>query len=170
MSKIGYAVTLIETLVKRSAQLAALLVVLLSALIVYDAVNRYLFQSGSVALQELEWHLFDIIFLLGLSYTLQHDKHVRVDIFYTRFSPRTKALINIVSQLFLVLPFTALILYMSYTFIEQSYLQNEISSDPGGLTHRWMIKGVIAVGFVLLGLQSLCEIYKNVQIFKRHTV
>ncbi len=160
---------MVEALVKRAAQLAALLVIALSLLIVYDAINRYLFQSGSVALQEMEWHLFDILFLLGLAYTLQHDKHVRVDIFYARFSPRTKALINLISQLFLILPFTAMVLYMSYTFIEQSYLQNEISSDPGGLTHRWMIKGMIAVGFVLLGLQSLCEIYKNIQRLKKGT-
>ncbi len=167
MSKLSKIVTFIERVITWAAHLAALLTVALSLLVVYDAINRYLFHNGSVALQEWEWHLFDIIFLLGLSYTLQHDKHVRVDIFYARFSPRTKALINIFSQLFLVLPFVALVLYMSYTFIQQSYLQHEISSDPGGLTHRWMIKGMIAVGFILLGLQSLCELYKSYERFRR---
>lgn len=158
-----------EKLIALFAKLSAYLVIALSFLVVYDALNRYLFQGGSVALQEWEWHLFDIIFLLGLSYTLQTDKHVRVDIFYTRFNPKTKALINIIGQLFLVLPFTILILYMSASFVEQSYLQHEISSDPGGLTHRYLIKGMILVGFVLLGLQSICTLYHNITLFKERS-
>lgn len=99
----------IYTLIELFAKLAAFLVIALSFLVVYDSVNRYFFGGGSIALQELEWHLFDIIFLLGLSYTLKNDKHVRVDIFYHNYSQRTKAIVDIVSQLFLILPFTLLI-------------------------------------------------------------
>ncbi len=95
-------------------KIAAFLVIALTLLIVYDASMRYLFHSGSVALQELEWHIYDLIFLLGLSYTLKHDKHVRVDIFYTHFSKKTKAIINILSQIFLILPFVVLVLYVSW--------------------------------------------------------
>ncbi len=155
-----------ERIISLFAKASALLVVVLSFLVVYDALNRYFFGGGSVALQEWEWHLFDIIFLLGLSYTLQSDKHVRVDIFYANFSKETKAKIEIISQLFLIIPFSLLILYVSYDFVIQSYLQNEISPDPGGLTHRYLIKAMILVGFFLLLLQSLCTLYKNISILK----
>jgi len=156
----------IDTLVEFFAKLAAYLVMVLSFLVVYDSVNRYFFGGGSIALQELEWHLFDIIFLLGLSYTLKSDKHVRVDIFYGNFSQKTKAMVNIASQLFLILPFALLIIYVSFGYIELSYTQNEISPDPGGLTHRWLIKSMMIVGFLLLGLQSIAEIFKNIKLLK----
>ena len=156
----------IETVVELFAKLAAFLLVILSFLVVYDSVNRYFFGGGSIAFQELEWHLFDIIFLLGLSYTLKSDKHVRVDIFYGNFSQKTKAMVDIASQLFLILPFTLLIIYVSFGYIELSYTQNEISPDPGGLTHRWAIKSMMIVGFVLLGLQSISEIFKNIKLLK----
>jgi len=159
-------VNLGEKIISLFAKISALLVVALSFLVVYDALNRYFFGGGSVALQELEWHLFDIIFLIGLSYTLQSDKHVRVDIFYASFSEKTKAKIEIFSQLFLVIPFSMLILYVSYDFVVQSYLQNEISPDPGGLTHRYLIKSTILAGFFLLLIQSLCTLYKNIQLLK----
>lgn len=154
---------LIEYVIELFAKLAAVLVLVLSFLVVYDSVNRYFFTGGSVALQELEWHLFDIIFLLGLSYTLKSDKHVRVDIFYSNYSQKTKAIIDIISQLFLILPFTLLILYVSYDYIALSYNQNEISPDPGGLGYRWVIKSMMVLGFVLLGLQSIAEVFKNIK-------
>ncbi len=156
----------IEVIVRFFARLSGLLVILLSLLILYQAINRYLFNDSSIMIGELQWHIFDIIFLLGLSYALQTDKHVRVDIFYASYSQKTKAIINIISQLFLILPFVAIILYTGYTLVEMSYLQGEISSDPGGLTHRYLIKAMILVGFVLLGLQSLAEVYKNIMIIK----
>ena len=163
MSKLFSA---LEILTQFFARIAGALVITLSLLILYQAINRYLFNDSSVMIQELQWHIFDIIFLLGLSYTLQSDKHVRVDIFYATFSKRTKAIINIISQLFLILPFVIIILYTTETLVEMSYLQGEISSDPGGLTHRYLIKSMILVGFILLGLQSLAELYKNIMIVK----
>jgi TRAP-type mannitol/chloroaromatic compound transport system permease small subunit len=152
----------IETLIDIFARLAAFLVIALSFLVVYDSINRYFFGGGSVALQELEWHIFDIIFLLGLSYTLKSDKHVRVDIFYSNYSQKSKAIVNIISNIFLILPFTILILYVSYDYIALSYTQNEISPDPGGLAYRWIIKSMMVVGFMLLGMQSIAEILKNI--------
>ena len=158
MRKISY---LIEKLTAFFGKIAGVLVVALTLLIVYDAGMRYLFHEGSVALQELEWHFYDLIFLLGLSYTLKHDKHVRVDIFYMRYSPKTKAVLNIISQIFLILPFVALVVYVSWDFVAMSYAQHEGSSDPGGLCCRYAIKSAVILAFVLLGLQSVSEIYKN---------
>jgi tripartite ATP-independent transporter DctM subunit len=121
---------------------------------------RYLFSAGSIALQEIEWHLFDTVFLLGLTYALKHDKHVRVDIFFERYSNDSKVVLQILSMLLLVIPFSLLLLYDAYDMTYQSYIQHEVSSDPGGLTHRWMIKGVLVIAFVLLILQALSEIIK----------
>ncbi len=157
----------IDALIENFAKIAAFLVLSLSFLVVYDSLNRYLFSSGSVSLQELEWHIFDIIFLLGLSYALKHDAHVRVDIFYSQFSDKTKAVINIISSLFLILPFIGIILYVSYDYIALSYNQNEISADPGGLAYRYMIKSMMVVGFILLGLQSISDIFKNIKVLQK---
>ena len=151
---------IIDTLIKKIGFLTAILAFVLAFLVGYDAMMRYLFSEGSIALQEIEWHLFDIVFLFGLSYALKHDKHVRVDIFFTHYSNETKAMVQIVSMLVLVIPFSLFFLYGAYEMTIQSYLQNEISPDPGGLTHRYLIKGVLVVAFVLLILQAISEIIK----------
>lgn len=156
----------IDKLVNFFGKVASYLVAILAFLVVYDAMSRYMFHSGSVALQELEWHIFDVIFLVGLSWTLQSDEHVRVDIFYSKFSAKTKAVVNLVSMLFLVIPFSALVVYMSSNFIYLSFLQNEISSDPGGLKYRYIIKGFISFGFILLILQALSVAFKNLEIIR----
>ncbi len=153
----------LDRISKYAGYVAAFLVVLLSLLVAYDAVMRYLFSAGSIALQEVEWHLFDIIFLLGLTYALKHDKHVRVDIFFERYSKETKAIVQILSMLLFVIPFSLLFLVDSIDMFIQSYLQNEISSDPGGLTHRYIIKGVLVLSFILLIIQALSEIFKAFQ-------
>ena len=159
-AQLSYYLDLIS---KYAGIIAAFLVVVLSLLVSYDAMMRYLFAAGSIALQEIEWHLFDIIFLLGLTYALKHDKHVRVDIFFERYSKETKAIVQILSMLLLVIPFSLLFLSDSIDMFTQSYLQNEISSDPGGLTHRYIIKGVLVLSFILLIIQALSEILKAYQ-------
>jgi len=150
----------LDRIAKFSGYIAAVLVLFLSLLVAYDAGMRYLFSEGSIALQEVEWHLFDMIFLLGLSYALKHDKHVRVDIFFERYSADTKATIQIVSMLLLVIPFSLLFLNDAVDMMVQSYLQHEVSPDPGGLSARWMIKAMLVLSFVFLILQALSEILK----------
>jgi len=149
-----------DNISKHAGYLAAILVVLLSLLVLYDALMRYLLSAGSIALQEVEWHLFDMVFLLGLSYALKHDKHVRVDIFFERYSQDTRMIVQILSMFLLVMPFSLLFLNDAVDMTMQSYLQHEVSSDPGGLTNRWTIKAVLVVGFVLLVLQALSEVLK----------
>jgi len=150
----------LDRISKYAGLLAAVLVVVLSLLVAYDAGMRYLFSSGSIALQEMEWHLFDMVFLLGLSYALKHDKHVRVDIFYERYGQDTKAIVQIISMLLLVIPFSLIFLNDAFDMTWQSYVQHEVSSDPGGLTDRWIIKAVLVLGFILLILQAVSEILK----------
>jgi len=158
MNKISFG---IDSLSKYFGFLAAFFALAMSLLVAYDALMRYAFSEGSIALQELEWHMFDIVFLFGLSYALKHDKHVRVDIFYEKYSKDTQALIRILSMLFLVIPFALLVIVYGYDMTLQSYLQHDTSPNPGGLSERWIIKSMMVVGFVMLILQAISEIIKS---------
>ena len=160
----------IDSLSKYAGALASVLVLFLSLLVAYDAGMRYLFSEGSIALQEIEWHLFDMIFLLGLSYALKHDKHVRVDIFFERYSPDTKATVQILGMLFLVIPFTFIFLNDALDMTYQSFLQHEVSPDPGGLSDRWLIKAMLVFGFVLLILQAVSEVLKAYHRLENRTL
>ncbi len=150
----------LDRISKYTGGIAAFLVVTLSILVAYDAGMRYLFSAGSIALQEIEWHLFDLVFLLGLTYALKHDKHVRVDIFFERYSVQKKAIVQILSMLLLVIPFSLIFLVDAFDMTMQSYLQHEVSADPGGLTHRWIIKSVLVLAFILLIVQAMSEVLK----------
>ena len=145
-------------------RLMASVLILLTLLIVYDALSRYLFHSGSISLQELEWHLFDFVILFGIPYALKEGSHVRVDIFYAGFEARTKAFVDLFSLVFLILPFSFLIIYMGYDFVLQSFIQNECSSDPGGLPYRFIVKSLMIASFTLLALQALSEIIKRLKV------
>ena len=157
---------MIDKLTDIVARFTALTLTLLVVLIVYDASARYLFSVGSTALQELEWHLYDVIILLSIAYTLKQNSHVRVDIFYDRFSSKTQTFINIISIIFFIFPLSALIVYIGFDFVTLSFMQNEASSDPGGLTHRWIVKSLMPLAFLFLSLQSLNELIKNIQKWK----
>ncbi len=119
----------------------------------FNVLLRYLFRTGSVAMQELEWHLMAPICLLGLSYALLHDGHVKVDILYGRFPPHVRRIIDFISMLLIVLV-VAILVYLSLPYVEQSFRIGEKSPDPGGLTHRWILKAMLPLGFALLLIQS----------------
>jgi TRAP-type mannitol/chloroaromatic compound transport system permease small subunit len=159
-------IKLIETLTEWAGKTAAWLILAMVLVICYDVFMRYLFQSGSIALQELEWHLFALIFLLGCAYTLKYDEHVRVDILYqSRFlSDKQRALVNIFGTLFLLLPFCSLILMTTWPFVENAFYYNEGSPDPGGLPYRYILKGSILVAFSLLILQGIAGLLRNALI------
>lgn len=156
----------LELLIKWVGYLAATALALLIVLVVYDALMRYLFQSGSIALQELEWHLFDVLIMLGIAYTLQRASHVRVDIFYDQYSDKMRHIINIIGTLLFILPFSLLIIYVGFDFVMLSFEQLEASSDPGGLPYRFIVKSLMPLAFVLLIVQSLNEVYKEFTLLK----
>jgi len=120
-----------------------------------DVVMRYLFRTSFVFTQELEWHLFAFIFLMGAGYTLLKDGHVRVDIFYQNFSPKAKAWVNLIGVLFFLIPGCLMIILTSLNFVDSSFAIMEGSPDPGGIPYRWVLKACIPAGFVLVLLQGL---------------
>jgi len=127
---------------------------------------RYLFNSGSIAIQELEWHLFSIILLLGSAYTLKHDEHVRLDIFYSSklINDKVRIWLDVLGTLLILLPFCLLIIISAWPFVTQAYIHNEISPDPGGLPARWLIKAAIPLGFFFLLIQGIAEALKKLLI------
>ena len=159
----------IDTLNEAIGRAASWLVLAMVLLICYDVGMRYFFHQGSVALQELEWHLFALIFLLGSAFTLKYDNHVRVDILYQSqyLSNEHRALINIFGILFFLLPFCVLILITTWPFVENAYYYLEGSPDPGGLPYRYLLKGSILVAFTLLILQGLAELLRNYLILAK---
>ncbi len=134
---------------------ALALVLVMSA----NVLMRYLFRTGSVAMQELEWHLMAPICMLGLSYAILKDGHVQVDILYGRFPTRVKRIIDLVSAI-LVVAVVLLLLKLSIPYVMQSYNIGEKSPDPGGLTHRWVLKAMLPAGFFLLLIQSLAAMLR----------
>jgi len=131
-----------------------------------DVVMRYALKTSFVFTQELEWHLFAFIFLIGAGYTLLKDGHVRVDIIYQRLTIRQQAWVNIIGVIFFLLPGCALVIDTSWTFVVNSYSIMEGSPDPGGIPFRFLLKSAIPVGFVLLALQGISMGIKSVLILK----
>ena len=131
----------------------ALVIVLLMAT---NVLLRYAFSVGTVWAQELEWHLLVPLILFGMSYALRHGEHVRVDIVYSRFSTRQKTIVDLVSAL-LIVAVSVLVIWFSLHYVQQSYVIDEGSPDPGGIPHRYLIKGLIPVGFTLLLLQGIAN-------------
>ena len=157
---------LVDYLIKYISYLTAFILALLVLLVVFDATSRYLFSAGSTALQELEWHFFDAVILLSISYTLRNNAHVRVDIFYEKFSLKTRAIINLIADIFFILPLSFLIVYIGVGFVELSFIQHEASSDPGGLKYRWIVKSLMPLAFILLSLQTFKEIQNDFQTWR----
>jgi len=132
--------------------------------IILQVVLRYGFGHGLIVLEELQWHLYGIGILLGLSYTTIHDGHVRVDLFHEHFSERLRAWIELLGTLILLWPFIYVVFMHSLPFLAESYALGETSDAPAGLPFRWIIKGFIPVGMVLLFLASLVQALRCVHI------
>lgn len=149
-------------------KILSILMILLIINVFYDVISRYFFNGGSIAMQEMEWHLFGVIILFGMSYTLKEEGHVRVDFLYNNFSAKAQSIINILGTIFFIIPLAILIIYGSYDFVMDSYTTNEISEDPGGLTHRWIIKAMIPLSFIYLIITSIGYILDNIKKYRKN--
>ena len=146
--------------------LTGVLLLLLILNVAWDVMMRYVFHNSSIAMQELEWHNFAVIMLYGTGFALRHNAHVRVDFLYDRMSPRKQAWINILGTIFFLLPLALLVIYGSWEFVMDSYSVNEISEDPGGLTHRWIIKAQIPFAFIFLIFCAFNFLLHNINILR----
>jgi TRAP-type mannitol/chloroaromatic compound transport system permease small subunit len=155
----------IEKVINAAGKVLSLLLLLMTLNVAVDVLMRYLFHNSSVAMQEMEWHLFAVIFLFGISVSLKDEAHVRVDFLYERFSTRTKAVINIFGTVLFLLPFALLITAGSLTFVQDAWVTGEISGNPDGLPFRWLIKGMIPLSFGFLLLSAVGYILRNTRIF-----
>ena len=144
----------IERFVDVVGECTSWLALVIVALMATNVLLRYLFRTGSVWAQELEWHLLVPLILFGTSYALRHGEHVRVDIVYGKFSEHTKVIVDLVSAL-LAIAVSVLFIWFSFHYVQQSYVIDERSQDPGGLPYRYLLKALIPVGFGLLLAQSV---------------
>lgn len=136
--------------------------VLLSCLIsAGNAFSRYAFSISSNAWLEIQWYMFGALVLLGASYTLKRNEHVRVDIVYSNLSTRGQIWVDIFGAILFLLPATLILCYLSWPVFHNSWVENEMSGNAGGLI-RWPIKIFLPLGFGLLSLQGISELIKRV--------
>ncbi len=134
--------------------------IVLVLVIVLNVVGRYAFGVNYVWVEEMQWHMYAVGFMLGIGYALRHDAHVRVDVVAMNLRNRTRAWIELFGLLLLVAPVVYLIVSYAIPFTETSFRRGERSSAPGGLANRWAIKGVIVVAFVYLGLAAFARVVR----------
>tara|TARA_B100001079_G_scaffold46941_1_gene38251 strand:- start:1613 stop:2098 length:486 start_codon:yes stop_codon:yes gene_type:complete len=152
---------ILKKIISKTGKISSWFSLALVLLISTDVLLRYVFNFSTAALYEMEWHLFAIIFLLASPYTLQKNKHVRVDVFYNNFSKRKKNIIDLIGNIIFLIPFSFIIFYTSLPFVEDSYSILESSPDPGGLPYRFIIKSIIPIAFFLLMIQGILNAIKN---------
>lgn len=129
-------------------------------IIVSTVVMRYVIAGNTVWIEETQWHMYAVGYMLGIGYAVMHDAHVRVDVLASQFRARVRAWIELGMIVLIIFPLCWLMIDYGYTFAERSYIRNERSSAPGGLANRWMIKSVIVIAFVVIGLAALARLMR----------
>ena len=166
--------------------ISSFFLICLVLIMAFNVIARYAFSSSSIGLEELSWHLYAAIFLLGIPFALKSDTHVRVDLIFERLSPKTQALIDLVGTLVFLIPACAIIVWAGWNFTVAAYQLGhqpdsisaffnqltstgigEKSQDPGGLLNRWLIKGVIPFSFACLLLSGVALACEKIQVFKK---
>lgn len=153
-------VAVIEAAIEYLGRAAAWIGVALILLIAANVGMRYLLDMGYVGLQELEWHLMPPLVMIGISYALLHGEHVRVDLIHGLLPERGQHFIDLLAALTMIV-IAIVVVQLSVNYVGQSYRIGEGSPDPGGLPHRWIIKAMIPLGFVLLGLQAAASAIRS---------
>jgi TRAP-type mannitol/chloroaromatic compound transport system permease small subunit len=128
---------------------------------IFDVVTRRFLVLGSTKLQELEWHFHAVLFALCIGYAYLKDAHVRIDLVRERLSERTRWWIELLGCLLFLIPYCLLVIHFSTDFTLRSFATQEISASATGLSHRWIIKSVIPLGFLLLALAALTVVLRK---------
>jgi TRAP-type mannitol/chloroaromatic compound transport system permease small subunit len=158
---VAFGIDLLNEGVGRLVALTTVVMVIVQFLVV---VLRYGFDIGSIPLQESVMYLYAYLFMLGAAYTLKHDGHVRVDIFYARMSKRSQAVVDLLGSLFLLIPTFAFVLYSSWTYVLVSWARREGSPEAGGIPFVYGLKTAILLLGILMLLQGLAQAIKAVLV------
>ncbi|MCZ4273845.1 TRAP transporter small permease subunit [Maritalea porphyrae] len=135
---------------------------LLLATIVINVVSRYVFGKGRIEFEEIQWHFYAVGFLVGLSYCLTTDDHIRVDVIAEVFSKKVKTWVETLGIILLLIPFLVFVIIYAVPFFTYSLSINEVSGSPGGLPAVWAIKSFLIIGFVLLLFAALSRLSRAV--------
>jgi len=156
----------IDRVLAAIARAAGWLFPALVVLICWDIVTRKMgFQLpgfGSTPVQELEWHLHGALFLFWIGYAYVRNVHVRIDVFIANMSPQRQARLEIFGILFFATPYLLVATWYAFQFAHTSFVQNEMSDAPNGLTHRWIIKGCLFLGFMLMNLAVVSVLFRKI--------
>ena len=150
-----------DSLIERLGNVLNLIMIALVCVVIIVVIGRYFFDIGSIALQELTTYLHATIFMLGISYTLKHDEHVRVDIFYRNFSEKRQALVNVIGGLIFIFPMSIFIGWSSWDYVLASWSIMETSTENNGLPFIYLLKTVMLIMPFLLAIQGLITVAKN---------
>jgi len=159
----------IDKLNEKVGALANWMVLLACVVSAGNAMVRYAYDTSSNAWLEIQWYMFAYIVMLGASYTLKRNEHVRVDLLYMTLSTRGQLWVDILGTLVFLLPTCAILAWLSWPFFEQSFAVRESSSNAGGLI-RWPIKFVLPLGFAMVALQGFSELIKRIAFLNGHPV
>lgn len=129
-----------------------------------NVLSSWLFNLSAILLTESVTWMHSANFLLAAAYTLNRGEHVRVDIFYAKMTAKRKALVDLLGTLFLLLPVCAFILWSSWSFVFLSWNIGEVSAEAGGLPFLWILKGFLIAMPVLLIIEAIAQIFKNIAI------
>lgn len=155
---------IIEAGVKHLGQLLAWLSLLMVVVMTVVVVLRHGFGIGWIAMQESVVYMHAMLFMLGTAYTLHHDEHVRVDVFYQKFSSKTRAWIDLLGTLVILLPVCAFIFAYSFDYVMASWDILEGSGEAGGIPGVFALKTLLLIMPITLGLQGIATGIKNLLI------
>ncbi|MGV0033905.1 MAG: TRAP transporter small permease subunit [Candidatus Azotimanducaceae bacterium WSBS_2022_MAG_OTU7] len=155
------ATTAIDKTNQITGQAIAWLTLAMVAVTCAVVAARYLFNFGSIGLQESVMYMHGVVFMLGIAFTLKDQGHVRVDVLHEKLPPRIKIGIDIAGHLLFLIPFSIFILWTSLDYVSFSWSLRESSGQPGGLPGVYLVKGLIPAMAVLLLLQGISEIVKG---------
>lgn len=158
---------ILDKLVYAIGTVVSWLSVALIVVIIVQVIMRYGFGKGSVILEEFQWHFYGIILIIAISYTLVENKHIRLDVLHCRFSPRTKAIVDFLGILLLLLPMVWVLFDNSLNLLSDSWRVNERSDAPLGLCCRWAFKGFLTLGMGLFGLAAISRLLQMARLIKR---
>lgn len=158
----------IDGLVESIGKVTAWLNVALVLVILVQVIMRYGFGKGMVPLEEMQWHLYAVLIMIGLSYDVAVDGHIRLDVLHRKFSPKTKEWVDVLGSLFLLLPMVVVLFIHGLDFVATSIRINESSDSPLGLPYRWIIKSFVPISMFLLGLAACSRVIRGLSnIFRR---